>query len=220
MDIFSKYIMKVSEAIYGCMFAGKTGELIARVRRLNIAGKSVVVYSPTADNRYSETEISTHDGFKFPSIKMDTALDLVYNWKGNPTEVVGIDEATFFGGDIIDAVRYLQDRDIRVIIATLFHSFRGEPWEFEDGRTASDLMGLFHLHTTKTAICTQENGEGKCGREAYFTQRFLEDKIAAYDTPLLVVGGKKEEGHPYHYAPRCEMHWIKPQLSNQNGTLF
>ena len=40
------------EVICGPMFAGKSEELIRRVRRIQYAKKKVVVFKPTIDNRY------------------------------------------------------------------------------------------------------------------------------------------------------------------------
>ena len=44
------------------MFSGKTEELLRRLRRAEIAGQSVAVFSPAIDDRYGETTIGSHDG--------------------------------------------------------------------------------------------------------------------------------------------------------------
>ncbi|TFG82495.1 MAG: thymidine kinase, partial [Erysipelotrichales bacterium] len=43
------------EVISGCMFAGKTEELIRRIKVLEFAKKNILVFKPAIDNRYSET---------------------------------------------------------------------------------------------------------------------------------------------------------------------
>ena len=49
------------ELIMGPMFAGKSTELLRRVRRLEISGKKCLSIKYKADTRYSEDSISTHD---------------------------------------------------------------------------------------------------------------------------------------------------------------
>ncbi len=41
------------EVIAGCMFSGKTEELIRRLRRAKIAKLDVMIFKPKIDNRYS-----------------------------------------------------------------------------------------------------------------------------------------------------------------------
>ena len=45
------------EVICGPMFAGKTEELLRRVKRLEYAKKNIVVFKPLMDDRYSESEV-------------------------------------------------------------------------------------------------------------------------------------------------------------------
>ena len=40
------------EVIAGCMFSGKSEELIRRLRRAQIAKKKVLIFKPEIDNRY------------------------------------------------------------------------------------------------------------------------------------------------------------------------
>ena len=49
------------ELIVGPMFAGKSTELLRRVRRHSFSGKSVLYVKYAADTRYDVTCISTHD---------------------------------------------------------------------------------------------------------------------------------------------------------------
>jgi len=49
------------ELIMGPMFAGKSTELLRRVRRLEISGKRCLSIKYSADTRYSEECIATHD---------------------------------------------------------------------------------------------------------------------------------------------------------------
>ena len=48
------------EMITGPMFAGKSEELLRRINRLRYAKKSFLVFKPSIDNRYSESEVVSH----------------------------------------------------------------------------------------------------------------------------------------------------------------
>ena len=49
------------ELIMGPMFAGKSTELLRRVKRLEISGKLCLSCKYSCDDRYSKECISTHD---------------------------------------------------------------------------------------------------------------------------------------------------------------
>ena len=49
------------EVITGSMFAGKTEELIRRIKRIEYAKKEIIVFKPTIDNRYSDGEVVSHN---------------------------------------------------------------------------------------------------------------------------------------------------------------
>ena len=59
------------EVICGCMFAGKTEELIRRINVLSFARKNILVFKPQIDNRYSDTEIVSHAGTSVPCIVVE-----------------------------------------------------------------------------------------------------------------------------------------------------
>ena len=82
------------ELIIGCMFAGKSTELIRRVRKHEITGKSVLIVKFSADKRYNgqngDCEIVTHDGSKrsATAVLELSQLKEVYQH----FDVIGIDE--------------------------------------------------------------------------------------------------------------------------------
>ena len=82
------------------MFSGKSEELIRRVRRAIIARKRVQVFKPVLDNRYSDSEIVTHADVRMRSEPVTTAAEILekLDWR---TQVVGVDEANFFGPDLV-----------------------------------------------------------------------------------------------------------------------
>ena len=90
------------EVVCGPMFAGKTEELMRRVRRAVIAGRHVVVFSHALDARHGSDRLASHVGRDFPSAAASTAAEIESAVPGD-TDVVAIDEAQFFGPDLVQA---------------------------------------------------------------------------------------------------------------------
>jgi len=60
------------EVITGCMFSGKTDELIRRLERSEIAGQKVEVFKPVIDDRYGDDVIGSHNGKEWKANIVDT----------------------------------------------------------------------------------------------------------------------------------------------------
>jgi thymidine kinase len=150
------------EAICGPMFSGKSEELIRRLRRANIARKRVQVFKPAIDNRYSENEIVTHDALRMKSEPIATAQDILtlLDWR---TQVIGIDEANFFGPELVDVVNKLADSGKQVILAGLDTDYMGRPFP-----PMPELLAVAESITKTLAICM------RCGNPAKHTQRLVE----------------------------------------------
>src|SRR5690554_6731061 len=115
------------EVISGPMFAGKTEELIRRIKRIEYAKQKVLVFKPSIDNRYSLSKIVSHDNKERSSIVINNATDIL-NYIKPDIDAVVIDEAQFFTDDIVKVAQYLADSGLRVIIAGLDTDFRAEPF--------------------------------------------------------------------------------------------
>ena len=61
------------EVISGVMFAGKSEELIRRVRRAIIAKKHVQVFKSHLDDRYGLYRVTTHDGLSVEAQPADSS---------------------------------------------------------------------------------------------------------------------------------------------------
>lgn len=53
------------EVICGPRFAGKSEELIRRVKTLSYANQKIMAFKPAIDNRYDKTAIASHNGAKW-----------------------------------------------------------------------------------------------------------------------------------------------------------
>lgn len=174
------------EVICGCMFAGKTEELIRRLKRLEYAKKSYLLFKPKIDNRYSEKEVVSHNLNKKNSIIIENADDLVKNLPSSLPYAVAIDEVQFFGNDIIDVIQNLANKGVRVIVAGLDTDFRGEPFGI-----MPTLLSIAEDVTKLHAICQV------CGNLASRTQRLINGRPASYNDPIIMVGAKEQ------YEARC-----------------
>src|SRR5271170_7933250 len=104
------------EAICGPMFSGKSEELMRRLRRAMIARKRVQVFKPQIDQRYSSDEIVSHNDLRMKSQVIQQASEILPRLDPR-TEVVGVDEANFFGPDLVDVATQMADGGKQVLIA-------------------------------------------------------------------------------------------------------
>ncbi|MCU1293450.1 MAG: Thymidine kinase [Bryobacterales bacterium] len=150
------------EAICGPMFSGKSEELIRRLRRASIARKQVQVFKPAIDTRYSGDEIVTHDDVRMGSESVNSAEEILakLHWR---TQVIGIDEANFFGQPLLEVANQLADSGKRVIVAGLDTDYMGRPFP-----PMPDLLAIAESITKTLAICV------RCGNPAKHTQRLVD----------------------------------------------
>ncbi|MCU0104053.1 thymidine kinase [Acholeplasma vituli] len=172
------------EVVCGPMFAGKTEEIIRRIRRLEYAKKNVLVFKPTIDDRYSSSEIVSHNKTKAKSININKAIEILDYIKEGVDAVV-IDEAQFLDNDVIWVSETLADRGIRVIIGGLDRDFRGEPFG-----PMPQLLAIAEFVQKLTAVCVVT------GQPATRTQRLINGKPASYNDPIVLVGASEA------YEPR------------------
>ncbi len=172
------------EVICGPMFAGKTEEIIRRVRRLQYAKKKVIVFKPKVDDRYSEEFIISHNKSSTDAINIEHSKEIFDHIKPD-THAIVIDEAQFFDEGIVDIAEHLADKGIRVIVGGLDRNFRGEPFG-----PMPRLLSLAEHVTKLTAICVVT------GEAATRTQRLINGKPADYHDPIVFIGASEA------YEPR------------------
>jgi thymidine kinase len=174
------------EVISGVMFSGKSEELIRRVRRAVIARKRVQVFKSHLDARYAGIyQVSSHDGRTIEAVPVDTTEQIASQLSAD-TQVIGIDEAQFLDGGIVELATSLAQRGLRVIVAGTDLDFRGEPFG-----AMPHLLAIAELVDKLHAICVV------CGGPASRNQRLIDGKPARYDSPTIMVGGSES------YEARC-----------------
>ena len=110
------------EIVAGCMYSGKSEELIRRLRRCKIAGQKVWAFKPSIDDRYSATSIATHPveglGDFFEAVPVRNLEELQERLREvSPEDVVGFDEVQFMGDGVIEVLETLANAGTRVILA-------------------------------------------------------------------------------------------------------
>ncbi len=166
------------EVIAGSMFAGKTEELIRRLRRAKLARQKTEIFKPVIDSRYSLEKVVSHDENSIPSTPVENSSAILLLSGG--VEVVGIDEAQFFDDSLIEVCTKLANQGIRVVVAGLDMDYKGQPF----GPMPS-LLAIADYVTKVHAICM------KCGNIAQFTHRLVNN-----DSPIML--GEKDK-----YEPLC-----------------
>ena len=179
----------------GPMFSGKTQALMARLMSKTRAHKNVLVVKPALDDRYDSVDeivvkqktaqkFEKHASMAAHPIKNSAELCELVN-KIRP-DVIGIDEAQFFGEDFGTTLARIS-KDVDVYVAGLDLDAWARPFG-----PMPQLLAIADRVEKFTANCFQ------CGQDARFTQ-----KIGG-------SGGRIEVGADDLYEARCAECWTAP----------
>jgi thymidine kinase len=177
------------------MFSGKTQALMARLQSKKRAHKNVLVVKPALDNRYdsvdeivvkqkTEQKFEKHASMAAYAIK-DVA-ELVALVREIKPDVIGVDEAQFFGEDFSGVLAGMA-KDVDVYVAGLDLDAWARPFG-----PMPQLLAVADRVEKFTANCFQ------CGQDARFTQ-----KIGG-------SAGRIEVGADDLYEARCGVCWTPP----------
>src|ERR1700732_3661365 len=160
------------------MFSGKTQQLIRRLDQARYAGSSIQAFKPALDDRYALEAVASHREVRFPAIAVPDVAALRDQLRDD-TRVVGIDEAQFFGPEIVGVVEELADRGRHVIVAGLDLDFLARPFG------PLPLLAAYADRLTKLQASCQFPGCGS--RQASRTQRLIDGEPAPADSPLVAI---------------------------------
>ena len=132
--------------IIGCMFSGKTEELIRRLRRATIAKQKVEIFKPAVDTRYDDEDVVSHNKTAIRSTPVQFASDILL--LAGDSDVIGVDEAQFFDEEVVDVCRKLANNGKRVIVAGLDMDANGKPFG-----PMPYLLAIAEFVTKLHAIC-------------------------------------------------------------------
>ena len=191
------------EVICGCMYSGKTEELIRRLHHVQIARQRLQAFTPRRDIRYAVGNLVSHNGVRIEAQAIDSILE-IRQYLRDDVQVVALDELHFFDDapdTVLTTCQDLADRGLRVLVAGLDQDFRATPFP-----AMSRLLSVAEQIDKLFAICV------RCGAYATRSQRMIDGQPAPYDAPTIVVGGLDM------YEARCRKCFEAPQRSNPTET--
>ena len=166
------------ELILGPMFAGKSTELLRRMRRLEISGKQILSVKYAADTRYKSDAISTHDNIVRSAVSCKMLSELDQMWRNY--DVIGIDEGQFFE----DVVQFSENaaNDGKIVILSALNG----TWKRSGWTNILELVPKCEKVKKLSAICKI------CSYNADFTFRHI-----------FGVGPEEFIGGAEMYMPLC-----------------
>ena len=183
--------------ITGPMFAGKTTELIRRLKRYQYAGKSVLLFKPTLDVRSPKGIVKTHSGEEMVAIEVSDSSEIIDHLsRFEGISAIGIDEVQFFDDGIIEVIKTMVYSGYDVFVSGLDMDFMGRPFG-----VVPYLLAIADDVYKLKAVCVV------CGADA--THSFKKKR----DSLLIEVGGSDI------YEPRCRKCWHEGMRS-QEGLQF
>ncbi len=175
------------EVICGPMFSGKTEELIRRIRRVEYARMSAIVFKPQIDVRYDKDLVVSHSDQRIGSVPVPN-VSRIRSYLGSAARsfhVVGLDEVHFFDKDVVYLCEDLVDAGVRVIAAGLCEDYLGRPFG-----PMPDLLAHADSITKLWAVCM------RCGAPASKSQRVSRNGQEVQGDQVLV-------GASLYYEARC-----------------
>lgn len=163
----------------GPMFAGKSTEIIRRIRKMKFIGKKILVVKPQIDNRYNEDKITSHD-YETADCIIVTNLSELQNIKDYNTII--IDEGQFFNDLKENVILWVDTFDINVVIAGLDGDFQRQPI----GQML-ELIPYADSCVKLNALCSK----CKDGTNASFSHRII------HSNEQILIGGSDT------YIPLC-----------------
>ena len=167
MNIQSSNLPSKLHIIIGPMFSGKTTEIIKQYNKNKLNNIPTMVVNYIEDNRYSDTELSSHDKVLIPCIKMKY-LKEIYGCLKDFIEIktcfkykyILINEAQFFT-DLYKTVKELLSIDNIILIVS---GLDGD-YKMEKFGKILDLIPMANKITKLSSKCYN------CGQPAHFTMR-------------------------------------------------
>ena len=163
------------EVITGCMFAGKSTELLKRLKKSN---QNFLLIKPKIDTRYDKNDVITHSGEKLSALVVNSVSEI--SSKLEDIKLLGIDEAQFFNTTIVKDCKLIKQFGVRIIIAGLHKDYLNNTFDSVDA-----LIKIADTTTKLKAICN------KCGGSATYSHRIINKK-----SKILL-------GHKDFYEPLC-----------------
>jgi thymidine kinase len=175
----------------GCMFSGKTSELIKIYRKLMVINKKVLSINYAQDNRYSSDDaIVSHNLDKIDCIKVSSLSEVPEDIIINHDYII-IDEGQFFSDLKNYVIKWCEQFKKNIIVIGLDGDYKRNPF----GQIL-DLVPIADNVTKLKAMCKLCND----GTEALFTHRL------SSEDEQIVIGNS-------NYIPVCRQHYLEQNFS-------
>lgn len=167
------------EVITGCMFAGKSTELLRRARRLKAAQNVVLMINHRGDDRYGRgNEVVTHAGSRYRCVAVHKLCEV----ETQDYDAVLVDETQFF--DPLDVMgfyhRVVRTQHKMLVCSGLVATFSRDPFQ-----AMVQLVPLADSIDVLTAVCQA------CHRRSATCSVRRPQTDSGRDSPVL-VGGSNE----------------------------
>lgn len=179
------------ELIIGPMYAGKSTELIKKIKMYEILEKKILIVNHVINNRYGTVGISTHDKTKCEkSINVEKLEELENNYKDlfNESEVIIIEELQFFYDAFSKITEWLDKYDKKIIAAGLVSDYAKKPF--------GDVLSLVP-HAEEVIKLNALCKKCKDGTKACFTKRTINNQN------VVIVGSNE------CYEAVCRKHYLE-----------
>jgi thymidine kinase len=193
------------ELMLGPMRSNKTAELLRRAgMRRQYARQCVLVLKPSDDTKARPGVVESRnpnghakmDALEFPSHDPWQVLEAIAATEqkiGKRVECIAIDEGQFVS-DLFLFVKHLLEHGHDVLVAGLDLDFRAMPF--------GEMLNLSWFINAYGGSVTECMAYCACGARALNSQRLIDGKAAAFDSPIKMPGDA--------YEPRCAEHFVLP----------
>lgn len=188
VDLAWRPVLGRLEVIAGCMFSGKSTELIKRLTIATESNLTVAVFKPLADTRYGPDAIVSHNCQRMKAQAVSRGTEILK--RATEFDVIGLDESQFYDKSIISVCQNLVINGKLVIAAGLDLDFLARPFG-----SVPILMAYANRVDKLEAVCSV------CGRPATRSQRLVDGVPASSSAPLILIGASES------YEPRCVTHY-------------
>jgi thymidine kinase len=176
----------------GCMFSGKTSELIKICRKCMVINKKVLCINYLGDNRYSDSDfIMSHNKDKIECVKVnklgDLSDDFILEY-----DYIMIDEGQFFIDLKENVLKWCEKLKKNIIVIGLDGDYKRNKF----GQIL-DLIPYSDNIIKLKALCKICND----GTEGLFTHRL------STENEQVIIGSS-------NYIPLCRKHYLENNTSN------
>jgi thymidine kinase len=189
------------ELICGCVYSGKTTELIRRINHLKIGCKEVLVFQPHKKNKNNkflythdnnrlnaETILTNYDYFGDYDNQNLTSADMLSRYstiqlkeileeESKNVKNIAIDDIHLFDSSIIKYLEILANKGNRVILAGLDLDYMGYPYP----GPITDIIAKCDDLVKLTAICEY------CNSQATKSLRIINGKVVTNYVPEYLI---------------------------------